>query len=66
MPFYDCLSSLTEKGGILHKQIFQKTAFTLLKTDILQILTIALCLPSEGIFERKGIWSFVNETGDAD
>lgn len=55
MPSYDCLSSLTEKGGILHKQIFQKTAFTLFKTDTLQMLTIALCLPSEGIFERKGI-----------
>lgn len=55
MPSYDCLSSLTEKGGILHKQIFQKTAFTLFKTATLQMLTIALCLPSEEIFERKGI-----------
>ena len=53
MLSYDCLSSLTEKGGILHKQIFQKTAFTLFKTDTLQILTISLSLPSEGIFERK-------------
>lgn len=42
MPSYGCLSSLTEKGGILHKQIFQKTAFTLFKTDTLQILTLQI------------------------